>query len=183
MEILDYMKDIKGSRLESLSACKTDHQRAQWLIKDIITLALKSPKKAEYVSMLKRIVDEDEKDPAIYKIQLISFSSPRYYLFIRERVKYIIQLIDGDDIKVRDFPEVSAFEIDFLSTEALRKFSKHTPICGYRPNDVYHFYELQRNPATREWKKSRRAIMKRLSQTSRKIKPSKPDDAKLHPCP
>lgn len=119
-------KMIEDEQIAKFRKCRTRNDLTKWLREDI-ALALRSPKKEEVLAFLKRIQEEDKNDPAIYRIQLFTFSSDKYYGQTLLVVKDIVQSLVRTDIEVRNLRDIQAIEIAFESEEGLDEFSKLAP--------------------------------------------------------
>jgi hypothetical protein len=148
----------EDERIAKLRKSKTRRELEEWL-KDDITLALQGPKREELLAFLRRIQEEDKNDPAVYRIQLLGFSSKKYYADTLLVVEDIIQSLEGNDIEIRNYPEFRLIEIAFRCNQALHEFSKLTPFCSGDPKDSYKYVELRRNPQTHRWERATRPIM------------------------
>ncbi len=148
----------ENKQITKLRKCATRRDLEQWLREDI-TLALQGPKREEVLAFLRRIQEEDKNDPAVYRIQLLGFSSERCYAGMLLVVEDIIQSLERTDIEIRNHPRSRTIEIAFRSDEALHEFSNLTPLYSGDPDDSYNYVELRRNTQTRRWERSPSRVM------------------------
>jgi hypothetical protein len=137
----------RSDQIKQLRATTAAREEA---VRKVVTADLEGPRRKEIAAFLAKMVREAKADPAIYRIDLMNFSSHEYYQVLCLDLEHnVVPWVP--DIRVFKDDSLRLIQVSFLTVKAIEAFKTRLPLGSRGDEDTFEFIEQKRNRKTKRW--------------------------------